>query len=185
MSKFEIIGLTTSVIIGVVCCILHKKKGYNPIAGFFWGFLFNIFGLLIVIFEKTKAEHDVEMNKGSKSIGFYLALFVGIGTLIIAITLFVYSKMQTRNSNSGFINNISNNTNDNMIRNTINDLNNNNSITNFDPIQVELKDELIYTPNEYKFSINIENQEVASEFPYINIESSDMKKVNKEIKELV
>ena len=82
-----------TIVIGVISAIIHKKKGFSPISGFLWGFLFGIIGLLIVIFEKDKSEHNQAKANGEKSIGYWLAIFVGIGTALIALALFVMSKM--------------------------------------------------------------------------------------------
>ena len=78
--------IIVGIIMGVACSILHKKKGYSPVSGFFWGFLFSALGLIVILLEKPKAEHDKE--KGL-SVVQWILIFVGIGTLLI-ILFFVF-----------------------------------------------------------------------------------------------
>ena len=50
--------------IGVICSIMHKNKGYSPVAGFCWGFFLGIIGLIVVLVEKNKDEKiNNEKNK--------------------------------------------------------------------------------------------------------------------------
>lgn len=81
------------IVIGIITAILHKRKGYSPIAGFLWGFLFSVLGLLIVVLEKDKAEHDAAKEKGEKSIGFWLAIFVGGGSLLLILAFIILSML--------------------------------------------------------------------------------------------
>lgn len=84
----EIFFLVLYIAIGVICAIVHKNKGYSIIAGFCWGFFFSIIGLIIVLLEKTKEEHDKEMaEKNGLAMWQWLAIFLGIG--IVGIILFV------------------------------------------------------------------------------------------------
>ena len=80
------------VVFGVITAILHKKKGFSPFTGFLWGFLFSIWGLLVVIFEKDKSEREQAKTNGEKSLGFWLAIFIGGGTALIALGLFIMSR---------------------------------------------------------------------------------------------
>ena len=84
----DIFGLLLLVAMGIVCAILHKNKGYSPIAGFCWGFFLFIIGLIIVLLEKDKDEVDSE---GGLSVKQWIAIFVGIGTVGIIIFLFILS----------------------------------------------------------------------------------------------
>lgn len=78
------------LIIAIACAIIHKEKGYSPITGFLLGFFFTIIGLIVVLLEKTKEEHDIEMkDKKGLSMGQWLAIFLGIGIVLI-ILLFVF-----------------------------------------------------------------------------------------------
>lgn len=71
---------------GIICIIIHKKKGYSPVAGFLWGFLFSIIGLIVVLLEKDKEEHDRQMaNSNGLSMTQWLLIFLGIGILLIII----------------------------------------------------------------------------------------------------
>lgn len=78
--------IIVGIIMGVACSILHKKKGYSPVAGFFWGFFFSALGLIVILLEKPKSEQDKE--KGL-SIVQWLLIFVGVGALLI-ILFFVF-----------------------------------------------------------------------------------------------
>lgn len=92
MSKVEIICSVLLIIIGIVCAVVHKNKGYSPIAGFCWGFFFSVIGLIVVLLEKTKEEHNTEMaTKKGLSIGQWIAIFVGIGTVLIIIFVIAMS----------------------------------------------------------------------------------------------
>ena len=84
---------SVAAVFGVITAIIHKKKGFSPITGFLWGFLFSILGLLVVLFEKDKSSHEQAKANGEKSIGFWLAIFVGVGTALIALVLFIMSKV--------------------------------------------------------------------------------------------
>lgn len=82
--------IIVGIIMGVACLILHQKKGYSPVAGFLWGFFFSALGLIVILLEKPKAEHDKEMQeKKGLSILQWLLIFVGVGTLLI-ILFFVF-----------------------------------------------------------------------------------------------
>lgn len=72
------------IVLGIICAVIHKKKGYSPVAGFLWGFVFSIIGLIIVLLEKDKDENDKQManNKGL-SMAQWLLIFLGIGILLI------------------------------------------------------------------------------------------------------
>ena len=75
---------------GIICSVIHKKKGYSPVAGFCWGFFLAIIGLIVVLLESTKEEHDSNLqdNKGL-SIGHWFAIFLGIGLIGIIMFLVV------------------------------------------------------------------------------------------------
>ena len=77
---------------GAITSILHKRKGYSPFTGFLWGFLFSWIGLLVVAFEKDKATHDQAQANGEKSIGFWLAIFLGVGVVLIGLAIFFISR---------------------------------------------------------------------------------------------
>ena len=84
---------------GIVCSFIHKGKGYSPIAGFFWGFCFNIIGLLIVLFERNKDE-QVEADKNHLSMGKWLMIFLGVGILGIIIFLVIILNQDDTKTNS-------------------------------------------------------------------------------------
>lgn len=71
-----------AVIIGIVCSIIHKNKGYSPIAGFCWGFFFSFIGLAVVLLEKTKEEHR---QKKELSVAQWFLIFLGVGTFLIVL----------------------------------------------------------------------------------------------------
>lgn len=73
---------------GILCAFIHKNKGYSPIAGFCWGFFFFIIGLLVVLFERNKAD-QMTADKGKLSTGQWLLIFLGIGILLIIIFLMI------------------------------------------------------------------------------------------------
>lgn len=78
------------IVLGVICAFVHKNKGYSPIAGFCWGFFFSIIGLIVVLLEKDKAEHDAAMaNKNGLSMGQWLAIFLGVGIMGIIILFMI------------------------------------------------------------------------------------------------
>lgn len=85
-----------SIIIGVICAFIHKSKGYSPITGFLWGFFFTIIGLIVMLLEKSKEEKELlEKDTGKKglSLGKWLAIFLGIGIILIIIFFVVNSIM--------------------------------------------------------------------------------------------
>ena len=73
---------------GILCAFIHKNKGYSPISGFCWGFFFFIIGLLVVLFERNKAD-QMTADKGKLSTGQWLLIFLGIGILLIIIFLMI------------------------------------------------------------------------------------------------
>lgn len=74
------------IICGIVCAIIHKNKGYSPVTGFLWGFLFFVIGLIVVLLEKDKEEHDMQMaNSNGLSMTQWLLIFLGIGIVLIII----------------------------------------------------------------------------------------------------
>ena len=76
------------IALGIICAFIHKNKGYSPISGFCWGFFFSIIGLIVVLLEKTKEEHDMEMaDKKGLSMGQWFAIFLGVGVIGIIIFL--------------------------------------------------------------------------------------------------
>ena len=87
-SFMGIVAIIISIICGIVCAFLHKKKGYSPIAGFCWGFFFSFIGLLIVILETSKQEKENSGQKGLK-VWQWILIFVGIGTILTIIAVFV------------------------------------------------------------------------------------------------
>lgn len=78
--------------ISVACAYIHKNKGYSPVSGFLWGFFFSIIGLVIVLLEKDKVEHDMQMaSQNGLSMTQWLLIFLGIGIiLIILFFMFVF-----------------------------------------------------------------------------------------------
>ena len=85
-----IISLILLVGMGILCAIIHKNKGYSPIAGFCWGFFFFILGLAIVLLERNKAE-QMEEDKGKLSMTQWLLIFLGIGLFILVILFILMS----------------------------------------------------------------------------------------------
>lgn len=84
----SIVNLIIWIVLGMICANIHKKKGYSPVAGFCWGFFLSIIGLIVVLLEKDKAEHDEEMaNKKGLSVVQWLAIFLGVG--IVGIIIFL------------------------------------------------------------------------------------------------
>lgn len=78
--------------LGIACAIIHKNKGYSPIAGFCWGFFLSIIGLVVVLLEKTKEEHDTETaGKKNLSVGQWIAIFLGVGIVGIIILWIAFS----------------------------------------------------------------------------------------------
>ena len=76
------------LIFGAICAYIHGKKGYSLVAGFCWGFFFDLIGLAVVLLEKTKEENEQSGKKGL-SVLQWLLIFVGIGTLVIMALVFV------------------------------------------------------------------------------------------------
>lgn len=82
------------IALGIICAVIHKNKGYSPIAGFCWGFFLSIIGLIVVLLEKDKAEHDADMaNKKGLSMGAWLGIFLGVGIVGIIIFFVVMSNL--------------------------------------------------------------------------------------------
>ncbi len=80
------ITIIIMIVLGIICAIVHKNKGYSPIAGFLWGFFFSIIGLIVVLLEKDKEEHDMQMaNSNGLSMTQWLLIFLGIGIVLIII----------------------------------------------------------------------------------------------------
>lgn len=82
-----------TIMIWIACCIactiIHNKKGYSPFTGFLWGFFFTIIGLIVVLLEKDKEQHDIETsNNNGLQMWQWLLIFLGIGIAAIII-LFV------------------------------------------------------------------------------------------------
>lgn len=82
----NIVTIIIWIALGIICAVIHKNKGYSPIAGFCWGFFLSLIGLIVVLLEKDKAEHDMEMqNKKGLSMTQWLLIFLGIGILLIIL----------------------------------------------------------------------------------------------------
>lgn len=82
------------IALGIICAVIHKNKGYSPIAGFCWGFFLLIIGLIVVLLEKTKEEHDMEMTeKKGLSMGAWLGIFLVVGIVGIIIFFVVMSNL--------------------------------------------------------------------------------------------
>ena len=79
-----IVSFIILVAMGILCAFIHKNKGYSPIAGFCWGFFFFIIGLLVVLFERNKAD-QMTADKGRLSTGQWLLIFLGIGMILIIL----------------------------------------------------------------------------------------------------
>lgn len=79
-----IVSFIILVAMGILCAFIHKNKGYSPIAGFCWGFFFFIIGLLVVLFERNKAD-QMTADKGRLSTGQWLLIFLGIGIILIIL----------------------------------------------------------------------------------------------------
>ena len=76
------------LVLGIICAFINKEKGYSPVSGFCWGFFLSVIGLIVVLLEKTKEEHEKDMkDKKGLSMGFWLAIFLGVG--IIGIIVFL------------------------------------------------------------------------------------------------
>ncbi len=90
----NIVTVIIWTVLGIVCAVIHKNKGYSPIAGFCWGFFLSIIGLIVVLLEKNKEEHDMEMaNKNGLSMGQWMAIFLGIGIALIIIFFIVMNSL--------------------------------------------------------------------------------------------
>ncbi len=90
----NVITIIIWIALGIICAVIHKNKGYSPIAGFCWGFFLSIIGLIVVLLEKDKAEHDAEMTeKKGLSMGQWLAIFLGVGIVGIIIFFVVLSNL--------------------------------------------------------------------------------------------
>ena len=88
----NLITITIMIVLGIICAIIHKNKGYSPVAGFLWGFFFSIIGLIVVLLEKDKEEHDMQMAKSNGlSMTQWLLIFLGIGIVLIIIFFIVMS----------------------------------------------------------------------------------------------
>ena len=46
------VSLIITLVIAIVCAIVHKNKGYNPIWGFIAGLLLPIIGLILILVEE-------------------------------------------------------------------------------------------------------------------------------------
>lgn len=79
-----IVSFIILVAMGILCAFIHKNKGYSPIAGFCWGFFFFIIGLLVVLFERNKAD-QMTADKGRLSTGQWLLIFLGIGIILLIL----------------------------------------------------------------------------------------------------
>lgn len=92
--KMIVFRISIRIVLSIICAIIHKNKGYSPIAGFCWGFFFSIIGLIVVLLETNKAEHDAEVEaKKGLSMGQWLAIFLGIGIAVIMIFFGVVSHL--------------------------------------------------------------------------------------------
>ena len=90
----NIVTVIIWIVLGIICAVIHKNKGYSPVAGFCWGFFLSIIGLIVVLLEKTKEEHDMEMtNKKGLSMGQWMAIFLGIGIVLIIIFFIVMNSL--------------------------------------------------------------------------------------------
>ncbi len=90
----NIIPVIIWIVLGIICAIIHKNKGYSPVAGFCWGFFVSIIGLSVVLLEKTKEEHDMEMtNQKGLSMWQWMAIFLGIGIVLIIIFFMVMGSL--------------------------------------------------------------------------------------------
>lgn len=90
----NVVSIIIWLVISVICAIVHKDKGYSPVSGFLWGFFFSVIGLIVVLLEKDREEHDMEMaNKNGLSMGQWLAIFLSIGIIFIIIFCIVLSNL--------------------------------------------------------------------------------------------
>lgn len=89
----NIVTLSLMIICGIVCAFIHKGKGYQFATGFLWGFFFFIIGLIVVLLEKDKEENDKKMAENkSLSMAQWLAIFLGVGIVLIIIFLIIISR---------------------------------------------------------------------------------------------
>ena len=71
-----------------------KIKVTHQLQVFLWGFLFFLIGLIVVLLEKDKKEHDRQVdNSNSLSIGQWIAIFLGIGIVLMIIFFVVLSNL--------------------------------------------------------------------------------------------
>ena len=82
MLGYLIVGL----VLGCICAYIHKQKGYSPVAGFLWGFLFSIIGLIVVLLEK-----EINPNQKGLSVMQLVLIMVGVGTILIFGFAFIFS----------------------------------------------------------------------------------------------
>ena len=80
------VGIVFLILMGIVCAVIHKRKGYSPISGFLWGIFFNILGLAVVLLEGNK-EEQTQNGKKTISVGMWVLIFVAIGTIPIIFSL--------------------------------------------------------------------------------------------------
>lgn len=79
--------------LAIICAILHKNKGYSPIAGFLLGFFLPIIGLIIVLLEQNREERDMQIaNNNWKSFIQWLLIFFCIGIFLIII-IFIFMNL--------------------------------------------------------------------------------------------
>lgn len=93
----NLITIIIWITLGIICAIIHKKKGYSPIAGFAWGFFLSIIGLIVVLLEKDKEEKMAE--KQGLQMWQWLLIFLGIGIMLIAIFIFTINITKDKLSN--------------------------------------------------------------------------------------
>lgn len=77
----NIISIIILLGISIACAYIHKSKGYSPITGFLWGFFFSIIGLIVVLLEKDKSEHDAQGISMSQ----WILIFLGLGFVLFAL----------------------------------------------------------------------------------------------------
>lgn len=86
MELETIIKVVIGIGIGIATSVIHKRKGYSPVAGFCWGFFFSVIGLLVVLLEKDKAELDAKYEgKKQLSVFAWIVIFTVITIAIVAI----------------------------------------------------------------------------------------------------
>ena len=87
----DAVSIIIWLIISVVCAIIHKNKGYSQITGFLLEFFFSIMGLIVVLLENDKEENDIyKASRQGLTMGQWIAIFVGIGVILIVIFLIVF-----------------------------------------------------------------------------------------------